>query len=1730
MFSFYRVLFVCLCAASLAAVEVKNKIFDVEIDPRGAVVRKLVVQGKKWNPVFGKGASFDDQIGRNQGPQTQGIEYTNRLDFEFEGMTAAPAGTRVDFSVQSPAYPGLRLWKSYIFSGTKPEFTLRWELKNVGKIPWDVSLNTRAYLLRDDEVNCYLHPRGKAFKEFRSDERYLFSQAPEHPVLAVRDDRNDGAVIFYPADETAGLLNWTLKGPSGGYTQEFFSTQKPILPGKSRILEIKVLFTPDVKGTAAAAPFRTGALRGTLPVQVERLSGVKPKAQILYGLKSDIKAPEKFIDITFNRQFSDSWRSVLLPEDAQNVPVAVYRLENGDHAADRPVEFFRKGKCLVLKVPGLLPDGGMGQSAGRAWNVVEKGYLVQKVAPFRTYGKVAFPCRIAIGGGNGREVKAGDIPAEGALFTNSGFERPDAKKKKQPAGALFVGRKNSGVTWLESAPGTQGRCLKAGMLYWDFLPEPGLEYHVKFRAKSVTGGDFSYAGVTFFGPDGQWLKTLRKTIFYTKRPFDWKEFELKFRMPDNAAMIRFSMRGGKGEKQELLADDLRIFSEPLSTVKQGLREVARRELDEIWHMPLCLLEPISMENATPHEKWFKPAAQVPPEILFLTDVDGRIARTDCRRRIVEYAQRNDLKFRHIPLIRKILSSTGAYSVNQVTFGNRLSDYTVACLKEVSPRPAVVCIMDFDFTNSGPEFVPLLESWQKQGTNFYFFRCNKIPSELTGKRIRNDIKALVPHMRATRAPFSLQLCRRGNSLSVLRNRSFSAAAAFIPEESYRDGAYYIIYGRDFPTFEFDYQVDMAVLRFLSGIKPAVTFESADEKGVTLKSAGDFKGSLELSFRTLNRDRLGERSVPLTLAAGKKVIPLPVEGLPAGDVLVYLRLLDEKKKVVDMGAAKVTLPGSSRPVVTFADPERIFRWPTSVKFAVSGVPAGDEALVEIENNYGEVVFREKRAPGAKLEFTVKVPGIATGLNYVRIRTFRNSVPTGTGWGEFAVTGLPLDLQDYHGFINNGPVSCESLRGLGFEFVITGDPRRTSQGLIRKLRSNNFAPIPRRGDDKTWFRPYRADIKTGPVRNPCFSSPAFRKQLHDDTVLMVERCKMRYYDVNNLWSGDEMFLGQSVCYSPTCLAVFREDLKKQYGSIAALNKVWGSSFADFGEVVPKQRTELKSDSNFAPWVDHKMFMTKVFAKYFFGAMRDELAALVPNAHTGPTGTQKPGYGYNWWELMKYCRIVGYYSGVQTTMVNDFGRRQLLAGQCGGGYTHGHLDFEPYNYDTMWFTLINGGNLAYHYYGCAISGDWKITDNMKYFSKSMKELKRGIGKVWLEAETKPEVAVLFSMPSLFTAICTVGEQLWQDTQTSWMKLLGDLKIESRFIAGEEIVGKGIPANYKVVILPMALALSDGEIDALVKFAERGGIVITDGAPGRFDGHGRRRNSAALNRLFAPYGGPVKPAYIVLPGVKGSFETPEQGQPLNRFKACGKGGGMNFNLLISRYSVTQSGGVGGELATVTEGEAQLLRLWQKQVGDILLKAGVSPFARVSRPDGTLYGCHARFRQNAAGRFYAFHQPGSRTGMVVSKGGQGRFDFSKAEKVIVNIPEKGHLYEIRSGKYLGFTDTFEMRILPAWSMFYAVLPRPVKQVTLKAPAAAAPGSKAVFDFAAEGTVGPQVFHFALYGPDGRELEHCARNFSVPAGKGRHTVFFPFNAPRGVWRAEVTHVVSGKKASVKVAVK
>jgi|GEM_PF-1038348 len=1703
------VLFVC----SLGAIEVRNRMFTAELDPKGAVLTRLEVKGKPWVAVLQGAGSFDEQIGQNQGANMQTIEYTNRLDFALESFVTGKTETKIVFTLRSLAYPGLRLRKIYCFSAEKSEFTLKWELCNTGTQPLSLSLCSRAYLLRSGMVNSYIQPRTKGTKEFRDSEKVVFSRLPWKPFLALRNEFDDGLVLRLPAADTAGVMNWILHGPDGGYTLEFLSSEAVIPPGKTRKLEIGAVFTSNVGKVVEALPPRTPELNGVLPVQVERLEGSKPKARIR-GLKNVPPQAPKFADVTFNRQFDDSFRTVKLPDEFKSVPVAVYRLENGAASPDRPVAFFREGGNIVLKVPGLRPGGNMLQHHERAWMNVEQGFLTEKQAPWRSYGPIAFPCRIVFGEKGGLEIPA---HARG-LMLNGGFEEPDGANKNIPAGCAFAANKWYKVAWLKSDPGTKGRCLDTGKcVFWDYLPEHDREFRVSFRLKSLKGGDVSRCTLFFVDAKGKILFDLRKHFMLSKAAFDWQKFDVKFRMPPGAAMVRLLFRAGGKREQKLLLDDLSIDSEAVGTRQSSKLELARKELAEVWNMPLSLLEPISMENVTPHEKWFKPAAEA-PEVLFLTDVRDRIAQTYGRRKIVELAQRNDIKFTHVPLIRKIVSSTGAYSVYKTTFVDRLSDYTLEVLKNTKP-PKVVCVMEVDFRRMGKEFPAILKEWQKQGCNFLFFRCGSVPKELTGKFCREpDFRPLMPRMRKvpSSTDFPVTWTRQGKSL-VAQRGFVSRLTSFITEEQFKTGTFRIAEGRDFPWFEFGHQADFHILRHLSGIGKAVRLAGWDGKALKIRCGAEFVGTLDLRCRTLQRDTLAEKALPVKLKKGDNLVAVPDMDLPGGTFVLEVRLKDARGRVADCGAAKLDVPETIKGKIEFADRERIFRYPAPVKFKVTGIPADWELAVEIENNRGEVVFREKRTGKETHEFTVTLPGNRTLLNYVRAEVKRQGRRVGRLWGEFSVAGLPLPLDDYYGFINKGFAGTEAIHDLGFDFVITTASWGSSQRM-RVLRCGNYTPIPRRGDDAQLFRAYRSDVKSAPVRKPCFSSPEMQKKFHDDIVHLVNQSGMRYYDVQKLWAGDEMYLGQSVCTSPSCLAAFRAELKKIYGSVEKLNAQWGSSFRSFDEAVPCQKEELKDRNNLSPWLDHKMFMTHVFARYFFGKLRDELALLVPGAATGPTGTAQPGYGCNWWEMLKYCRMAGYYSGVQTTMVNDFGKGQLLAGQCGGGYTHGHIDYEPYNYDTMWLTLINGGNLAYHYVGCAISGDWKITDNMKYFSNSMKELKRGIGKMWLSAAVRPEVAVLYSQNSLFTAMATLGEQTWQDAQTSWVKLLGDLRMEARFISYEELAKEGVPGNFKAVVLPMALSISEAEAEQLVRFAERGGLVIADMAPGRYDGHGRRRTQAsALDKLFAPQTGEIKPRFTDLPELGGRFEVGEPGTPLMQFRKCGKGGGLNVNLLVNRYSMVKGDGTGGEVATSSSGEKPLLELWRKLVGKELRKVGIAPYAQVTAADGTAYPCVSRFRQEKGSRFYAFHLPAGRWG-------KGRFAQLKGEKVRVKLPAPGHVYEVRGGRYLGFTAEFEMKMIPGWSLIYAVLDRKAGAVTLDCAGTFVRGGKVNLAFGVADAAGPQVFRLALFGPGGKELEHCARNIRTPAGKGGYGLFIPFNAAPGKYEVRLTHVASGQRTS------
>jgi hypothetical protein len=88
-------------------------------------------------------------------------------------------------------------------------------------------------------------------------------------------------------------------------------------------------------------------------------------------------------------------------------------------------------------------------------------------------------------------------------------------------------------------------------------------------------------------------------------------------------------------------------------------------------------------------------------------------------------------------------------------------------------------------------------------------------------------------------------------------------------------------------------------------------------------------------------------------------------------------------------------------------------------------------------------------------------------------------------------------------------------------------------------------------------------------------------------------------------------------------------------------------------------------------------------------------------------------------------------------------------------------------------------------------------------------------------------------------------NVRRAWEMLLNDAGLDYDFLAYDEVALHGVPARYKVLILPAAYALSDIEARRIADFAASGGTVIADFAAGLFDQHGRGRSRGALDDLF---------------------------------------------------------------------------------------------------------------------------------------------------------------------------------------------------------------------------------------------------------------------------------------------
>ncbi|MBQ7696902.1 MAG: beta-galactosidase [Lentisphaeria bacterium] len=1748
------VLTTVLAAAVLAGADftMDSGLIQAGFNTRGGGIRKL--QWKRSKKLMNDSpiGSFTERAFCLEGDQLR-FERFNELEFSIEKVSGDYKKTQsVTLTAGGVAsFDWLRITKKFDFPYVKDFFTVTYTLKNRDTKPHRAALWLQTYLgPRDDtgaRVRIFQPRNGKLFEMTNPGSAVTneWSSAPGLSVLGVCDKEDPaGAVVTLPGKVAAGYYSWTgTKNGKTMHTLEAVTRQWDFAPGAEITFTVRVDLDKNVpKLIAAKAALPENRIPADTPASPAMPGKKDPKW--LQPKTGNLPDPQSVVVIKLKRQFQPSIRAVLISAKEKITNAAVYPVCNGRIDRDRPFKSTLKtlkdgSRRLLFEVPAVAPNGYY------YTKIVDNfAYDIMSRKEPLPLGVVELTCQVALDA----PAKAPELQAEGPeLMYNGSFEKPNAAGnfadghvwyEKTLSRKCFFWEKGAGSkgTYGIRLKQEQGKFSASYTAY--FLAEPEVKYTFSADVR-CENPERKWASFSTYAQDAN-RKVIqgrsRLGIKVTKNSYPWGHFSGVIVAPRDAVYLVSSFHLAPSRDNVLWLDNVSVVPEDFRFTRKPPLEAAREKAILSGYLPLPQLEKISHEYVTPHEEWFKPAAVKMPELLYACTIIGTNEDAS-RRQIVELAQRTDLEYAFIPLLPKCLDISGGkgvFGVNSTTLDKIFCDYSLErfrALKKV-PKCALIQGVDFKKNDANGALTAELVKLQNKGTQFVFLNCSAIPKNLLGKKRKlPENWLLVPVFKPIRHISRYVQNYQKAAVINISGPHYVNLDYFLstpPEYSSQGSPAFV--SRDYPFWEYPYLPLIKALLDRSGARSSVCFTAVKQEGNALKfdidAKAPCKAELEVEFKAMNRESDGGLVRTVDLKAGKNTVSVELPVLPGGTELAHCKLLDARKAVLDAAAARLEIPETAGIKVAFSAADRCYSFKAPVNFTLQAekFQKGDKIKLRIEDTSFREVFRKEFDAAASIPVTVTLQPPFTTLNRVLVGIERQGKLIARTMGEFSLADRTLDPTDYHAGMWGGRLLLSAmLRDLGFDLLSTPGTRdNVKSGHLRNLLNLDFFPLVLNmggiAEPRDRHRVYRADVPTDPVRNPCYSDPEFTGKADAGIAEQCRINQMRYYTCIYHMLGDEMFLGSTVCYSPHCLKFFREVLKEDYKSIDKLNAVWGRSYKSFDEVVPVQRKEVENSGNLAPWLDHKVFMSRVYAERFIGARAHSIQKHVPGAKVGMSGTQVPGYGYDWWQLMKHIGCIAYYSGVQTTLVNDFIEHQRLAGQWGGGYVSSHALYDSYERAPQWRNLFKGGNTAWNWHGSAYNGDGSPTVNLKAYAEEFNLLKRGPAKLLLAAESaKPPVAVLYSQASLFAAMAGgLGLSEWQNTQTGWDELLRDIKCDFRFISYENLDDPKFELRgFKVIVLPMALALSDAARTRLVEFASRGGTVIADAAPGRYDKHGKRIAGTVLDKLFPAQPGAIAPVTRTLneKTLKGSFRVAEPKLGVLTETRCGKGRGILLNVLMNSYQAVALGGAGGETATESSGSVVYCRSMQATMKQLLGSAGITPHAAVTDEKGALVTSHSVLKKDGVNAYFGLLRDNS------SRMLRGAIDITKGPVVTVKLPVSGVIYDVRTGKILARGNTFKTRAPGGYGQLFAVLPEEVGTPAVTLSAQVTAGQMVKVRAAAPGAAGATVYRLEVKDPAGKVQRIYSKNVRFATPTADFAFQIPFNARPGVWRVTVTHVAS-----------
>jgi hypothetical protein len=650
---------------------------------------------------------------------------------------------------------------------------------------------------------------------------------------------------------------------------------------------------------------------------------------------------------------------------------------------------------------------------------------------------------------------------------------------------------------------------------------------------------------------------------------------------------------------------------------------------------------------------------------------------------------------------------------------------------------------------------------------------------------------------------------------------------------------------------------------------------------------------------------------------------------------------------------------------------------------------------------------------------------------------------------------------------------------------------------------------------------------VRQFCLDDPAYkelvRKELKDRTEPWIPFSPMSYYvyeEPSLTCYGDAV----DICFSPYTLRAMRKWLQEVYGGLDRLNRQWGTELGDWESVVPDDAPEAQKRGNYASWADHRTYMERTYADAFAYVL-GELRQLDPEGILLNSGTQISGShnGCDYSRINRYTRHLNAYDdGNQLDFHRCFNPDLKISG--GSGYGVLGKDVFYNLYDTL-FKGANGGAYVFWQYS-TIDPDLTMSQSGKDMEVGFQEIRgQGIGKlVGLSTPDNNGIAIHYSYPSIHGTWIVDGKikeevnyhtspafDRFNENRDGWVKILKDSGLQFDFIAYSDVEqGSLLAKGYKTLILPMSVALSDKEVEAVRHFVRHGGTIIADALPGIMDEHCTFRSSRVLLDIF----GVDAP-----PGTREAILAAEGEPQLRLTSAHSLVQASNHSTLIShRFSQGRAYFLNYFLHTYPQdkleghtGEAL------SKMAMVLKDAGLNPKVRLTGTSGEVVADCAT---------YLFNTGTTRLlGLVPDKKKRG------PQRIHISFDGSSAIYQdVRRKQFLGNGQSFETETEPAIPRLFAMVERSIDGLELSGPPSARLGDNIEVEFAARG---PQalrsVAKVVVINPQGKEIAYYGGNEDIVNGKGRTQFRTALNDPPGRWRVLVTEVISGKQADLEVLI-